>query len=355
MTITTIAPGNNAQPHRIFLASVPRTASNLLLKILNIRNQPTVLTNQKSGYFFYDAFMQSRRDGCIHKPLDQWTTEEKTELKATIQECFNNIEDYSTRARAEKKIMFTKEHAFWFVNPGFFTSASDGASTPAPEQLKQFHVSIPERYGSSQTFSANNKTFMSDEYLRTWQLAFIIRHPALVYPSLYRAMQKLSKAGFIDEDGIKGLSVANMTMEWTRNLFDWCLEQPDEPVPPLVIDAHDVIHNPAAVVKFCEKTGLDTASMQFEWNDSTNVSENWTGGVDAQEVETGKVAASIMLSTLEESTGIVKGKAPISVDIDAEVAQWRVEFGDEIAELLEKATRDSMPDYEYLKASRITV
>ncbi|KAJ9492919.1 hypothetical protein VN97_g258 [Penicillium thymicola] len=354
MTITTIAPENNGQPHRVFLVSVPRTASNLLLKILNIRNQPTVLTSQKSGYFFFDAFMQARRDGCINKPLDQWTTDEKSETKATIQQCFNNLEDYSTRARAEKKIMFTKEHAFWFVNPGYFTSAGDGAATPTPEQLKDFHVSIPERYGSSQTFSANNKTFMSDEYLRTWQLAFIIRHPALVYPSLYRAMQKLSKAGFIDEDGIKGLSMANMTMEWTRKLFDWCLEQPDESVAPLVIDANDVIHNPAAVVKFCEKVGLDTASMQFEWNGSTNVSENWTSGVDTQ-VEMGKIAASIMLSTLEESRGVVKGKAPISVDIDAEVPKWRVEFGDEITELLEKATRDSMPDYEYLKASRITV
>ncbi|OQD87878.1 hypothetical protein PENSOL_c076G11918 [Penicillium solitum] len=358
MPITTIPPENNDKPHRVLLVSVPRTASNLLLKILNIRNQPNVLTSQKSGYFFQDAFTKATMDGCINKPLDQWTTDEKSEIKAAIQECFNNLEDYSTQARAEKKIMFAKEHAFWFVNPGFFTSAVDGAPTPGPEQLKEFHVSMPERYGSSQTFSANNKTFMSDEYLRTWQLAFVIRHPALVYPSLYRAMQKLSKVGIIDDDGIKGVSTTNMTMEWTRKLFDWCLEQPDEVVTPLVIDANDVIHNPAAVVKFCEKAGLDTASMQFEWNDSKKISENWTTGAHAAnpgELDSGKIAASIMLSTLEESTGVVKNKAPTSIDIDAEVAKWRVEFGDEISELLEKCTRDSMPDYEYLKANRVTV
>ena len=52
---------------------------------------------------------------------------------------------------------------------------------------------------------------------------------------------------------------------------------------------------------------------------------------------------------------MVKNKAPASVDIDAEVVKWRVEFGDEIAELLEKSTRDSMSDYEYLKANRVTV
>ncbi|CAG8889741.1 unnamed protein product [Penicillium egyptiacum] len=353
MAIT--APGNNDQPHRVLLVSVPRTASNLLLKILNIRSQPNVLTNPKCGYFFYDAFMSASKDGRIDKPLDQWPAEAKSETKAIMQECFDKLEDYSTRARAENKIMFAKEHAFWFQNPYFFTNRD----AETPENMKEFRVSIPERYGSSQTFSANNKTIMPDEYLRTWHLAFIIRHPALAWPSMYRAMQKLSKAGFIDDDGMRGASVTNMSMEWTRKLFDWCLEQPDESVTPLVIDANDVIHNPGAVVKFCEKAGLDAASMQFEWNDSEKRSENWaTANVDPgnpEELALHKTAASIMLSTLEESTGVVKDKAPASVDIDAEVAKWRVEFGDEAAEMLEKATRDSMPDYEYLKANRVTV
>ncbi|KAF7523207.1 hypothetical protein PCG10_006786 [Penicillium crustosum] len=358
MAITTIAPENNDRPHRVLLVSVPRTASNLLLKILNIQNQPNVLTNPKGGYFFYDAFIRSARDNWTEKPLDQWTTEQKSEVKALIQQCFNKLEDCSNRACAEKKIMFAKEHSFWFVNPAFLTGAVDGAPTPGPEQLKEFQVSIPERYGSSQTFSANNKTFMSDEYLRTWQVAFIIRHPALVYPSFYRALQKMSKVRMFDDDGIKGVTTTNVSMKWTRKLFDWCLEQPDESVTPLVIDANDVIHNPGAVAKFCEKVGLDPASLQFEWNDSARSSENWGNGANtanAEAPESDKIVASIMYSTLEESTGVVKNKAPASVDIDAEVVKWRVEFGDEIAELLEKSTRDSMPDYEYLKANRVTV
>jgi hypothetical protein len=45
----------------------------------------------------------------------------------------------------------------------------------------------------------------------------------------------------------------------------------------------------------------------------------------------------------------------VSIDIDAEAAKWKVEFGEEIAQMIEKAVRDSMPDYEYLKARRITV
>ncbi|KGO54614.1 hypothetical protein PEX1_048020 [Penicillium expansum] len=359
MAITITTPEDKDQPRRVLLVSIPRTASNLFLKILNIPNQPNVLTNQKGGYFFHDAFTIASRDGRVEKPLDQWTTDAKSETKAAIQQCFNELEDYSTRARTESKIMFAKEHAFWFLNPGFFTSAMSGAPKPSLEQLKEFRISMPEQYGPSQTFSPNNKTVMPDEYLRTWQLAFIIRHPALAYPSLYRAMQKLSKVGYIDDDGIKGLSLTNMSLEWTRKLFDWCLEQPDESVIPLVIDANDVIHNPGAVAKFCEKAGLDTASLQFEWSGSEKKSESWATESanigNTEELALHKNVASIMLSTLEESTSVVKDKAPASVDVDTEVAKWRVEFGDEIAELLEKATRDSMPDYEYLKAHRVTV
>jgi hypothetical protein len=348
---------NDHKPHRLLLVSVPRTASNLLLKVLNIPNQPNIITSPKCGYFFYDAFMTAAKDGRLNRPLDQWTADEKNETKAAFQHCLNELEGYTTRASAENKIMFAKEHAFWFINPGSFTRVLGGTDTP--DDLKEFHVSIPECYGPSQTFSANNQTVLSDEYLRTWQLAFIIRHPALAWPSLYRAMQKLLKAGFIDDDGVKGVSIVNMSMNWTRKLFDWCLEQPDESVTPLVIDANDVIHNPAAVTKFCEKAGLDPAAMQYEWSGVKTQSDNWTpdhaGVGNSKETERQKLSASIFLSTLEESTGVVKEKAPASVDIDVEVAKWRVEFGDDVARLLEKATRDSMPDYEYLKAHRVVV
>ncbi|KAJ5207291.1 hypothetical protein N7491_002078 [Penicillium cf. griseofulvum] len=347
---------DNDQPHRVLLVSVPRTASNLLLKILNVPNQPKVLTNPKSGYFFYDAFISAGRNRRLEKPLEEWTTEAKNETKTAFQLGFDELEEYSTRARAENKIMFAKEHAFWFINPSFFT-ATDSAENP--EHMKEFSVSLPERYGPSQTFSANNKTVLPDEYLRTWQIAFIIRHPALAWASMYRAMLKLTKVGFVEDNDIKGASIANLTMKWTRALFDWCLEQPGNSVAPLVIDANDLIHNPGAVVKFCEKAGLDPAFLQFEWNGSEKKSENWTpersNMGNPREQELHKIAASIMLSTLEDSTGIVKDKAPASVDIDAEVTKWRVEFGDEPAEMLEKATRDSMPDYEYLKANSITV
>jgi hypothetical protein len=307
-----------------------------------------------------DAFMASGKEGRLEKPLSQWTESDKTEVKNAFQSSVDELEAYSARARAENKIMFAKEHAFWITNPGVFTSMRSGSSNV--EDNKSFHINMPENYGAP-TFSPHNDTILPDQYLRTWKLAFIIRHPALAWPSLYRAMLKISQAGYMDEDGIKGMSLSNMSFKWTRRLFDWAMEQPDVPTQPLVIDANDVVHNPAAVVRFCELAGLDTASMQFEWggngavekkSDLWTVDRNGTAG-DAAELERQKNAAAIMLSTIEGSTGILKDKAPSDVDVDAEIGKWKVEFGEEAAALLEKATRDAMDDYEYLKERRIKV
>jgi hypothetical protein len=307
-----------------------------------------------------DAFMASGKEGRLEKPLSQWTESDKTEVKNAFQSSVDELEAYSARARAENKIMFAKEHAFWITNPGVFTSMRSGSSNV--EDNKSFHINMPENYGAP-TFSPHNDTILPDQYLRTWKLAFIIRHPALAWPSLYRAMLKISQAGYMDEDGIKGMSLSNMSFKWTRRLFDWAMEQPDVPTQPLVIDANDVVHNPAAVVRFCELAGLDTASMQFEWggngavekkSDLWTVDRNGTAG-DAAELERQKNAAAIMLSTIEGSTGILKDKAPSDVDVDAEIRKWKVEFGEEAAALLEKATRDAMDDYEYLKERRIKV
>ena len=61
-----------------------------------------------------------------------------------------------------------------------------------------------------------------------------------------------------------------------------------------------------------------------------------------------------MMSSLSASKGVIKDKAPANIDIAAEAAKWKVEFGEEVAQIIEKAVWDSMPDYEYLKSKRIT-
>ncbi|KAJ5760231.1 hypothetical protein N7520_007387 [Penicillium odoratum] len=348
-----------ATPRRLLLASIPRSASNLLLKILNIPNQPNLFTSPKGGYFFYPAFIEAaaHSDCYINKTIDQWTDDEKRKVKHTVQDCFNNLEASSTQAENENQMMFTKEHAYWLYSPAALQKLQTG--THDEDFFNAFRLDSPQKYGTTNTYSRSNETLFSDEYLRSWQFAFIIRHPALSWPSMYRAMRKLAANGMMDEDGVKGASFTNMNMHWTRQLYDWCMEQPDAPIQPPIIDAHDLIHHPEVVLEFCERTGLDKSVVQFEWKGKNEKkSAKWGCHVadpNSDEVIMHQQAAVVMLSTLENSSGIVKDKAPESVDIDAEAAGWKVEFGEEVGRLLEESVRGSMPDYEYLKARRITV
>lgn len=336
MTTTTAA-----ETKRLLLVSVPRTASNLFLKILNIHQQPNIRTSAKGGYFFYDAYMTATRGGHLNKPINDWTDSERTQTRHAFQQCLNTLEEQSAQAQLDQKVMFAKEHAFWFVNPAAMQTAQDAS-------LDAFRLDVPG-YGTGKTFSGNNATVLPDEYLRTWRIAFIIRHPALAWPSMYRAMVKIAALGLLDDDGVKGASESNMTLSWTRKLFDWCLEQPDEMTVPVVIDAHDIIHNPGSVLRFCEETGLDTSVVQMEWDDDAQAG----AGTGENSEASGRNAAQIMLSTLKASKGVVKDKAPVMVDIPAEAEKWRAEFGEEIGAMLEKAVWDAMPDYEYLKERRV--
>lgn len=345
-----------ASPKRLMVISVPRTASNLLLKILNISKQPQLLSNPRSGYFFFPAFTAAAQVGLLGKEPVDWAAEDKQLYKSSIQRCLDDLEGWSTRAQNEGKVMFAKEHAFWIFNPAAQHKLRTGEEYSA--FFEEMRVTIPDSYGPTQSYCKANETFLSDEYLRTWQMAFIIRHPALAWPSMYRSMQKIAVMGLMDEDGVKGTSLSNMSLRWTRMMYDWCTEQPDVPTPPPVVDAHDLIHSPEVVLKLCDQTGLDKECLQFEWkaNDHKK-SHNWTlpdEVADAQERDFHRRAAEVMLSTLEASNGIVKDKAPEIIDIATESAKWKAEFGEEIAGLIEQAVWDSMPDYEYLKARRLT-
>jgi hypothetical protein len=325
------------------------------VKILNVHKQPNLLTNQKGGYFFFPAFVQAAQDGHLAKAPADWSNEDVEVVREGIQSCTDTLEQWSAKARDENKVLFAKEHAFWVVNPASFQEAITG--NDATEFSKKFRINT-DAYGPEQSYSSSNKTTLSDQYLRSWQMAFIIRHPALAWPSMYRAMVKIAAEGFMDEDGIKGSTKTNMSLRWSRMLYDWCLEQPDVPIAPPVIDAHDLIHNPEVVLQLCEQTGLDKSVVQFEWDsDDTKKSNKWAPtdpNASPDEDHLHNRAAAIMLSSIEASKGIIKDKAPASIDIAAEAAKWKIEFGDEVAQVIEKAVWDSMPDYEYLRSKRIT-
>lgn len=349
---------NSTTRRRLLLVSIPRTASNLLLKIVNIPKQPNLHTSPKGGYFFYPAFIDAALSGDVMRPANQWTEEEKKNTRDSFQRCVESLEEYSTQASQNNQMMFSKEHSYWMFSPAALQKRLTGNHDE--DFFKAFRVKTPEKYGSTTTYCPQNETIFPDEYLRTWQMAFIIRHPALAWPSMYRSMLKIAESGMLDEDGVKGSSFTNMDMRWSRLMYDWCMAQPDAPVQPPIIDANDLIHNPEVALEFCERTGLDKSVVQFEWKDKNEPKKSlkWAchnPEASEEEVKMHQNAANIMLGTLENSTGIVKDKAPETIDIDVEAAKWREEFGEEVGALLEQSVRNSMPDYEYLTARRITV
>ncbi|PYH79035.1 hypothetical protein BO82DRAFT_356834 [Aspergillus uvarum CBS 121591] len=352
-----------AGQQRLLLVSVPRTASNLLLKVLNIHEQPTLSTNNKGGYFFFDAFTAAAQSSVLTTPPAVWPPSTVAQVRSVFQSCFAALEAFSAEAATQGKRAFAKEHAFWFANPVSFhpTDPDDSPSddedrSAADENL--FRLPLPATYGPTATFSQGNETIFPDEYLRSWRLAFIIRHPALAFPSFYRAMRKVGETGYLvdDEETLRGTLATNMSLRWTRGLVEWCLRQkPGEEV--LLLDAHDLIHEPAAVRRFCQLAGLEEGMVKWEWSvgepHQRRGKKEEDEGLLTQEQRDYYAAARIMLSTLEGSSGVVKEKTPAAVDIRAEVVKWRAEFGEEVAGMLERAVEEAMPDYEFLRATRV--
>lgn len=250
--------------------------------------------------------------------------------------------------------MFAKEHASFLFTPRILekyilpsTGGEAVGSVSSNSTTPSFSLKIPESYGAPQTFS--NETFLPDEYLLTWQPAFTIRHPALTFPSFYRAMVKLSGTGSMSPRDFDIGAGTSMTLRWSRILYDWYTEHgvTDIQKAPPVLDANDVIHSPQAVViPFCERMGLDPSKLKVEWDITPEAPKGGDGAPP-------QASQAIMLSTLLGSSGVEKGKAPETVDIAAEAEKWKKEFGEEVAGKIERAVWAAMPDYEYLKTKRL--
>jgi hypothetical protein len=87
-------------PRRVLLVGMPRTASNLLIKILTIPGQPDALSNEQGGYFFFPAFEARLRDDLTSKPLAQWTSEQTCEVHRRFQQSLDSLGECSAPARA---------------------------------------------------------------------------------------------------------------------------------------------------------------------------------------------------------------------------------------------------------------
>lgn len=330
-------------PRRFYLLTLPRTASNLLVKILALEDQPHILSNERGGYFFMPTIPLR-----LHKPktagrhLDDWTPEDRTQIWDSYQLSFDALQQHVKNAEAQGKVVFVKEHVNWMIEPVAETKLVYGGKS-----TDEVPWTVKVQSGSEQTHSPLNKTILPDEFLKTWLPTFLIRHPALVFPSNYRTQEDNNQKESVMDD--EQLLALEMTMYWTRTLYDWYTqhfprhESSSTDVDwPIILDADDIMLEPEVVLKYAKIIGLDPGKLKFQWSAKSKEELDKMWNVERR-----------MLSTISSSTGIVEGKTSKGLVLEEEVQKWKVEFGEEEGGKIERWVRDAMPDYEYLKAKRL--
>lgn len=327
----------DASPCRYYLISYPRSASNLLLKILALDRQRNVSTGEyDGGYFFVPVDTAIARLGLQGRNVDNWTADEVRQVRESAQKCFETLQHCVESAESRGHKLFIKEHTVFLANPTARSRLRFSSVRESPWTVE---------YGGGASHSSLNFTMLPDEFLLTWLPIFLIRHPALAFPSLYRTIVKLEGKEAADQDDFAALMI---TLEWTRSLYDFYVQRrgslacsPAESAQwPIIIDADDIMAHPEIVAQLCDEMGMDRQQLRFSWD----------------QIRTEDISSAdqrVMRSTLYESTGIIGGKGSTGMDIDAEVAEWRVEFGAAAADRIRKLVREAMPHYDYLRDGRL--
>ncbi|KAI9657996.1 MAG: hypothetical protein M1821_002655 [Bathelium mastoideum] len=345
-----MASNDLQQGRLLFLFTYPRVASNLLVKILSIHDQPSVLTNGMGGYFFMPAFVAIAQAKLHDEHIDDWTEEEREKVKSLYQSGFDKMQTLINEARLENKILFVKEHANFMANPAKQSQYIWGRNSIYDVD---WAPGLAQPSGFQHQYSPLNDSVLPDSLLHQIHPVFLIRHPALVFPSNFRV--SMDKEAASDTRHERETMDITMTMRWTRRLYEFYTHGPtpasnDHHHQPVIIDAHDIITAPRQLLpQLCALTGLDYSKVSFTWQQASH--ETREGIVKAN----GPLAAKY-LSTIWASEGIMQEKAmhaPEEIDISREAKAWREEFGEINARRLEAWVKEAMPDYNYLWERRL--
>ncbi|KAI6776547.1 hypothetical protein HG530_000492 [Fusarium avenaceum] len=313
---------------RYMISSSPRTASNLLVRILNLEGQGAHPV-RFNGYFWLSSLAQRR--AVLEKPMSKWTVEDKEKLDEVEQQCFDNLLSYLDGAEKEGELALFKEHTFLLNHPFYESELAHGKGTTIGEPMVLKNDSPGSR-------SPLNKTVLSDEMLKSFKPLFLIRHPALSLASMYRAARSDT---FQRET--KEPSVTERSSIWIRSLFDF-YEANQLGETPLILDADDMMTSPELVRKYVKLAGLNPDKLRFSWEKAS-----------PEVISKQSIIAQKMLSSLNASDKVNLDKVGGDLDIDVEAQKWRAEFGDVDAAKLENWVRAAMPDYEYMRSKRVTL
>jgi hypothetical protein len=331
------------QLEKFYLLTYPRTASNLLIRILNLSEQSNILTNSRGGYYFMDPGekqLNPLKTRAAH--LNSWTDAEKEALLDCFQTCFQTLENHISDSILSGKSVFVKEHIPWILSP---VADCNLAFPSQPVNSQPLCLSA----GSQ---SPENETLFSDEWLGFWKPTFLIRNPVLMIPSHYRAEADLSSPEeMAAKSPVQNLKFST-TMSRARKLYTWfrdhsrLCQSPDiHGVQwPVILDADDIITNPELIRRYAALVNLDPEKLRWEWDPVPKENQEQLGDAEKR-----------MRSTVNNSRGILKGKTMEGVVLEEEVKKWKEEWGDIEGGKVEDWVRADMQDYEFLKQRRLVL
>jgi hypothetical protein len=325
--------------------------------MLGLDDQPGMATgDDRGGYVFLPVNKLMNRMGLRSKKIAHWTEEELKKVKELYQCCFDEFQQLLVKALENNNSVYIKEHIHFLIDPpklSEYLFGPEGEGLVRDPWILQLQTPfIAEKDGASSIDSVN-VTLLPDAFLRTWKPTFLIRHPALAFPSLYRALSKSQHLSMKSEDVMLGQHC--MTLRWTRMLYDWYIRYYAQNATseagggggtkwPIVLDADDVMSNPKLVERYCVCLGMDPRRLLFSWRQATD-----------EELSHMDSATKRYLGTLLDSDGIRTDKIGGDINIHKQADIWRKEFGIRVGETMKQLVNNAMPDYEFLRAKRLTV
>jgi hypothetical protein len=344
------------QPVHNVLFSIPRTASHLLTQLLNLPAQPSILrpSNNKDGYHFLPAIAQRFRRNLTERPISEWSADDKTTFQAALQSSFDAWIALLDSATRSNKSTYTKEHINWILDPALPSgtrqpeSADSSFTLNLPSSAFSTSFLVKESHDETRNLTCLPTPFL----LHAIRPTFLIRHPALTFPSCLRTS--------IDIEGLETAIASERTQRWECT-FVWSLalyrlytDQKEEASNratlvdgieyPIVLDAAD-LGNERLVGTYTRAVGLDADMVRFQW-DVAGVEER--AGLGSAEL---RMKSSIMASRGVQTEKLDGG----DLDVKALAEAWKEEFGEVLADRLLELVEASMPAYEDLRGVRLRV
>jgi hypothetical protein len=151
-------------PKRMFLLTTPRTASNLLTKILNLDEQPNILSHSNRELFFAPTMKWRLGPAQLGaKPISEWTDEQKEGLKGTFQACADGLVKVLRDAEEKGKDVYLKEHVNFMLDP-----VGESRWAYNDEYASELPWTVSVDGLSNESHSEGNVTVLGDEFMKSW-------------------------------------------------------------------------------------------------------------------------------------------------------------------------------------------